>query len=73
MYDKNFVSHIETSDSISAIHNGILFKCSAVVALTLAILLFIDLLFDFMTSLVTQTKQQRVKDKKKNDNLLDSS
>ena len=71
LYDKNFISHIETSDSIDAIHNGILFKCSAVVALTLAIVLFFDLLFDFMTSLLTQTKQQRVKDKKKNDNHVD--
>ena len=67
----NFVSNFETPDSLNAIHNGILFKCASAVSLTFAVLLFLDLLFDFMASMVARTKQQRAKEKKKDDNHVD--
>ena len=71
IYGNNVVSHIETPDSVDAIEHGILFKCASVVSLTLAFLLFLDLLFDFIMSIVARTKQNRVNDKKKKDNHVD--
>ena len=67
----NVLSQIETTESTEAIHNGILFKCASTVSLILAALLFLDLFFDFIMSMVSQAKQQRVKDKKKWDNHVD--
>ena len=71
MYGNNVVSHIETPESVDAIEHGILFKCASAVSLTLAFLLFLDILFDFIMSIVARTKQDRVKDKKKKDNHMD--
>ena len=71
-YDRNFVSQLELPGPLNAIHNGIFFKCASAVALMLASLLFIDLLFDFVASMISQVKQQqRVKEKKKKDNHVD--
>ena len=66
----NVVSNIETLDSVDVIHNGILFKCASAVSLTLAVLLLLDLLFDFMASMVARAKQPRAKEKKMDDDVL---
>ena len=66
----NVVSNIETPDSVDMIHNGILFKCASAVSLTLAVLLLLDLLFDFMASMVARAKQPRAKEKKMDDDVL---
>ena len=71
LYGNDVVSHIETPESVDAIEHGILFKCASAVSLTLAFLLFLDILFDFIMSIVARTKQDRVKDKKKKDNHMD--
>ena len=65
------MSHIETPESVDAIEHGILFKCASAVSLTLAFLLFLDILFDFIMSIVARTKQNKVNDKKKKDNHVD--
>lgn len=67
----NVVSLIQTPDSTDAIHHGIIFKCAASVSLILAALLFFDLLFDCIMSMMAQAKQQRVKDQKKKENHMD--
>ena len=64
----NVVSNIETLDSVDVIHNGILFKCASAVSVMLAVLLFLDLLFDFMASMMARTKQQGENDVKEDDN-----
>ena len=71
LYGNHVVSLIETPDSVDAIEHGILFKCASAVSLTLVFLLFLDLLFDFIMSIVARTKQDRVNDKKKKDNHVD--
>ena len=71
LYGNDVVSHIETPDSVNAVEHGVLFKCASAVSLTLAFLLFLDILSDFIMSIAARAKQDRVNDKKKKDNHVD--
>ena len=67
----NFDSTFESPAAVDNLHNGLYYKCTGTVSLALAALLFLDLFFDFMSSMLAQAKQQRIKEKKKKDNHVD--